>query len=96
VSLEAGAKLQLLFVTGKNFLKFFLENLISISSRFLSSMSRIVARLAGCKSNKLFFFSQAFLNLFLKINFLLDFFSLVNVLKNLLAVAGAKVDPLFV
>jgi hypothetical protein len=71
VSLEAGAKLQLLFVTGKNFLKFFLENLISISSLFLSSMSRIVARLAGCKSNKLFYFSQAFLNLFLKINFLL-------------------------
>jgi hypothetical protein len=26
VSLEAGAKLQLLFVTGKNFLKFFLKN----------------------------------------------------------------------
>ncbi|PWA06018.1 hypothetical protein DB891_16215, partial [Flavobacterium laiguense] len=61
---EAGAKLQLLFVTGKNFLKFFFENLISISSGFLSSLSRNVACLAGCKSNFRFRISQAFWNLF--------------------------------
>ena len=79
----------------ENFEVFFWKFLSPFYYRFLISLSRNFARFAGCKCNKLFLISQAFLNLFLKINYLSQSSLLVSLLKNVCVIAGAKVAPLF-
>ena len=49
--LEAGAKVKLVFLTGKKILKFFLEIFYLFASGFLINLSRNFARFAGCKYN---------------------------------------------
>ena len=64
LSLKAGAKLKLLFVSRKKNLKFFLEffnpNFLSFPYQSLNELPRF----AGCKCNIRFQISQAFWNLF--------------------------------
>jgi hypothetical protein len=76
VSLEAGAKVEILFLTGKKILKFFLEILSPVFFSFLISLSRNVACFAGCKCNFRFSFSQAFFEFYSKINFRFNSFGL--------------------
>ncbi|WP_230392528.1 hypothetical protein, partial [Flavobacterium sp. LC2016-01] len=70
---KAGAKLKLLFVSRKKNLKKFETFFSPHFIVFLASLSRNFPCFAGCKCNTRFPIPQAFLNLFLKINFQFSF-----------------------
>ena len=96
LSLKAGAKLKLLFVSRKknlkNFETFFSSLFFSFSFQSLNELPCF----AGCKCKKHFQISQAFLNLFFRKFLLSQFLFLASISMNAFAVAGAKVEPLFV
>jgi len=93
--LKAGAKVENLFLTGKCFLKFFLKNFRFHFFFLFTNLSMNFPCFAGCKCNIRFQISQAFWNLFLKKNFQYQFVCLSVFRGTLVAVAGAKVPPLF-
>ncbi|MFH6944695.1 hypothetical protein, partial [Flavobacterium sp. FlaQc-50] len=61
---QSGCKTTSLFLTGKTFLKFFLETFRFQFSSFLNQSLNELACFAGCKGKQRFQISQAFLNLF--------------------------------
>ncbi|WP_211356649.1 hypothetical protein, partial [Flavobacterium daemonense] len=95
LSLKAGAKLKLLFVSRKKNLKIF-ETFFSLHfSRLPSSIPMNFPCFAGCKCRKHFQISQAFPNLFFWKFLPSRFFLPASISMNAFAVAGAKVEPLF-
>lgn len=94
--LKAGAKVENFFLIGKCFFWSFLKEILL--SFFLPKTYQSFNELplfAGCKCNIQFKISQAFSNLFLKINSLLRLSIPVSLSVNVAVVAGAKVHPLF-
>ena len=91
--LKAGAKVKNLFISGKKILKFFFENFFSTFPQFLTSLSMSFPCFAGCKCNIHFLISQAFLNLFQKINFPYLLIMLVSISVNVYRCCGCKSSP---
>ena len=69
---QSGCKSRKLISNWQENFEVFFENFFSISLLFFSNLSMSFPYFAGCKCNIRFQFSQAFFNLFLKINFLFD------------------------
>ncbi len=92
---KAGAKVEILFVSCKKNLKFFLKFFQSQSLRFSYQSLNELPCFAGCKCKKHFQISQAFLNLFFVLFLKPRFLILVSISMNAFAVAGAKVAHLF-
>ncbi|RKR09853.1 hypothetical protein C8C82_1814 [Flavobacterium sp. 81] len=69
LSLKAGAKVEKVSLTGKCFLKFFFKKISFLFNFIFTNLSMNFPCFAGCKCNIPFRISQAFWNLFLKINF---------------------------
>jgi len=95
LSLKAGAKLKLLFVSRKkNLKKFETFFFVSFFYFFFQSFNELPC-FAGCKCKKHFQISQAFSNLFFENFFSFNSYCLSVFLWTFFAVAGAKVPPLF-
>jgi hypothetical protein len=95
LSLKAGAKLKLLFVSRKKNLKK-IETFFSSLFFFFSFQSlNELPCFAGCKCKKHFQISQAFLNLFFENFFSFNSYACQYFCETFFVVAGAKVPPLF-